>query len=100
MTTTPFFGTDIHNVTRYALTPGVGRDVFFKQFTEFTAYHSVSVRWRHDQWTFEGGVQNLFDEPPPALSGDGIEQFREGFAALNAYDLIGRRFFFKLDRKF
>ncbi len=87
-----FQGTDVHYSTRY------GTNAYFKQYTEFTAYHDVSLRRKFDKWTLVAGVKNLFDEPPPALSGN--ETFRTGYAALNAYDLIGRRFFFQIDRKF
>ncbi|MDR3509191.1 MAG: TonB-dependent receptor [Caulobacteraceae bacterium] len=84
--------TDVHYSGRYA------QDVYYKQYTEFTAYHSVTVRRKFDKWTAELGIQNLFDEPPPSLSGN--ETFRAGNAALNAYDLRGRRVFFQIDRRF
>ena len=84
--------TDVHFSGRY------NQPVKYNQQTEFTAYHDVTVRRKFDKWVIEGGVQNLFDEAPPALSGN--EGFRAGYSALNAYDLIGRRFFLQVDRKF
>ena len=87
-----FQNTDIHSSTRY------NQNVYYKQQTEFTAYHTASVRWRHDKLTVTGGVKNLFDEAPPSLSGN--EGFRTGYSALNAYDLVGRSFFVQIGRKF
>ncbi|MEO8114747.1 MAG: TonB-dependent receptor, partial [Phenylobacterium sp.] len=84
--------TDVHTSSRY------GRDVYYKQYTEFQSYHSVSVRKKMDNWSFVVGVRNIFDDPPPALSGN--EGFRIGYAALNNFDLVGRRAFFQIDRKF
>jgi iron complex outermembrane receptor protein len=75
-----------------------GQPIYLKRFTEPTVYHDFSVRR-----TFEGqgafdelalvfGVVNAFDERPPALS----TGFRRGTAALNSYDLVGRRAFVNL----
>ena len=84
--------TDVHPSNRY------NRSVYFKQFTEFQTYHHVSVRRRMDDWTFWAGIRNLFDDDPPALSGN--EGFRIGYGALNAYDFRGRRLFIQIDRTF
>ncbi|MBS0295845.1 MAG: TonB-dependent receptor [Proteobacteria bacterium] len=67
-----------------------------KRFTEMTAYHNVSIRRTFDTWTVVAGIQNLFDERPPSLSGG----FRAGTAALNGYDLFGRRFSLNITKKF
>lgn len=74
----------------------VGVPVYFKQYDEFTAYHSVSVRYKMDSWTFQAGVQNLFDERPPSQSSG---QFRVGTAALNSYDMVGREAFIQVSKK-
>ena len=50
-----------------------------------------------DDWTFQAGVQNVFDERPPAQSNG---QFRIGTAALNQYDMVGRRAFLQISRRF
>ena len=63
---------------------------YYKQYTEFTAYHAVSVRRRMDDWTFTAGVNNLFDEAAPSQS---TGQPRIGTAAGYNFDLIGRRAF-------
>jgi len=70
--------------------------VYYKQYTEFTSYHSASVRYEHDDWTVVTGINNVFDERPPAQS---TGQFRVGTAALNLYDMIGRRAFLSLSRR-
>ncbi|MFZ5670572.1 MAG: TonB-dependent receptor plug domain-containing protein [Pseudomonadota bacterium] len=110
------FGGDVFNSTRYSSTcrigagaPApctsllgtgaisvVGTPVYFKQYNEFTAYHDLSVRRRMDDWTFQAGILNVFDERPPAQSSG---QFRIGTAALNTYDMIGRRAFFAVTKR-
>jgi iron complex outermembrane receptor protein len=73
--------------------------VYYKQYTEFTVFHDASVRykWEDQGMTTEVGVQNVFDERPP---GQSAGQFRVGTAALNGYDVWGRRFFIRLDKTF
>jgi len=83
-------GGDIHRSTRY------NKDLYYKQFTEFTAYHSLTVRKKFDKLSLQVGVLNLFDELPPAQSSG---QFRIGTAALNAYDLRGRRVMFEITKR-
>lgn len=87
---TEIFEDDVFPSNRYM------QYVYYKQYTEFTAYHTLSVRKVFDDLTVHLGVQNLFDEPPPAQS---AAQFRFGTAALNAYDLRGRRAFITLTKK-
>lgn len=91
------FGGDVFNSTRYATVPNTSVPVYYKQYTEFTAYHDMSVRYRMDDWTFQVGVQNVFDERPPSQSAG---QFRIGTAAINLYDMIGRRAFVSVNRRF
>ena len=54
------------------------------------------MRRKYNDWTFSAGIQNAFDERPPAQTGLG---FRVGTAALNGYDVIGRRAFFLVSKK-
>jgi iron complex outermembrane receptor protein len=92
------FGGDIFRSTRYctvACTSATGPQVYYKQYTEFTAYHDVSVRKKHDDWTFQAGILNVFDEAPPSQSAG---QFRAGTAALNSFDMIGRRLFITVSK--
>lgn len=71
--------------------------VRFKLYTEFTSYHTTSLRYQTNGWTFQAGLNNLFDERPPTVSTGG---FRTGTAALNGYDMRGRRAFFRIGRVF
>lgn len=71
--------------------------VYYKQYNEFTAYHDFSLRYRMDDWTFQAGIQNVFDERPPSAS---TGQFRIGTAAINLYDMVGRRGFVQVTRRF
>lgn len=101
---TDFIGRGSDNERTPAPTPSIanstvyGQLIYQKRYTEPTFYHDFSVRR-----TFEGqgafdelalvfGVINVFDERPPALSAG----FRRGTAALNNYDLVGRRAFVNL----
>jgi iron complex outermembrane receptor protein len=90
-------GADVFLSSRYSSVVGVPAPVYYKQYTEFTAYHDFSLRYRMDDWTFQAGVQNVFDERPPAQS---TGQFRVGTAALNLYDMVGRRGFISVSRRF
>ncbi|HEY8572214.1 TonB-dependent receptor domain-containing protein [Phenylobacterium sp.] len=86
--------TDVHPSNVY----GVGRPVYYKQFTEFQTYTHISVRKIQDKWTFWAGIRNLFDDDPPALSGN--EGFRIGYGAIGPFDFRGRRAFIQIDRTF
>lgn len=87
------------NSTKYGDLPNgiAAGSVYGKYFTEFYTNHSASVRYAMDDWTFQIGVQNLWDERPPTVT---TGQFRVGTAALNGYDMRGRRGFIRVGRKF
>lgn len=72
-------------------------NVTFKRWREPTAYHDVSLRRKMDDLQITVGVQNVFDEQPPAQS---FNEFRVGTAALNQYDMFGRRAFINIAKKF
>jgi iron complex outermembrane receptor protein len=74
----------------------IGTPILYKQYTEFYMTHDLTLRKRMDKWTLQGGVQNLFDERPPAGSAG---QFRIGTAALNGYDMVGRSVFLRAGYK-
>ena len=74
----------------------IGTPILYKQYTEFYMTHDLSVRKRMDKWTLQGGIQNVFDERPPAGS---TGQFRIGTAALNGYDMVGRSLFLRAGYK-
>lgn len=82
---------------RTAYSAKYGEDVAYKMWNEFTTYHSASVRFALEDWTFQVGVNNLFDERPPSSD---ASTWRVGTAALNGYDMRGRRGFIRVGRSF
>jgi iron complex outermembrane receptor protein len=77
----------------------------YKHWTEFTAVHDASVRYRADDWSIVVGMNNIFDEPPPTASSDGPSSGtfgRQGNAIATGgpYDLLGRRVFVSLSKDF
>jgi iron complex outermembrane receptor protein len=82
----------------------LGEDFFTKTETEAMIYHSVSAQWEVDGgWTFRAGINNLFDEHPPALTNinDSPDLVFAGNSPLvSQYDLVGRRAFFNVSKKF
>jgi iron complex outermembrane receptor protein len=69
-------------------------------------YHDFSVRKRIDDWTFLVGVANAFDQQPPRVTDPtfnaGAYQTISGTGTLGVsqYDLVGRRFFVNLSKRF
>ncbi len=75
--------------------------LFYKIHTEFTAYHSVSLRKKFDQWELLGGVANVFNEAPPAVSYLQGNYDTVGASVLSSqYDYIGRRVFMNITARF
>jgi len=77
----------------------------YKHWTEFTAVHDASVRYRADDWSIVVGMNNIFDEAPPTASSDGPSAGtfgRQGNAIATGgpYDLLGRRVFISLSKDF
>ncbi|MCE3289091.1 MAG: TonB-dependent receptor, partial [Caulobacter sp.] len=101
---TEIFGTDTYGSTRYASASNYDYTsgstyynyIYYKQYTEFQTYHSVSLRKAFGDMTVTAGLQNIFDEDPPAASAG---QFRVGTSALNGYDLRGRRAFLTIQKR-
>jgi iron complex outermembrane receptor protein len=89
-------GGDTFLITRYGATPGARVPVTYKQYTEFTALHDVSVRKRFDDLTVVIGISNVFDERSPSVSAG---QFRVGTAALNQFDIVGRSLFANVTKR-
>jgi iron complex outermembrane recepter protein len=74
---------------------------FYKIHTEFTAYHNVSLRKRFEGWSVTGGVSNLFDEHPPALTiGQGLYETVGASVLSSQYDYLGRRAFLNIKAHF
>ena len=88
---------------QYTITQ-LGDTFFAKTETEALIYHSLSAQWQMDGgWTFRAGVNNLFDEHPPALTNinDSPDLVFAGNSPLvSQYDLVGRRAFFNVSKKF
>lgn len=76
-----------------------GLSAYYKQQTEFTAVHDASIRYRSNNWTFIGGVQDIFDEQPPSIS-TASAFARVGTVTTGAYDIRGRRAFVEVQRRF
>lgn len=87
------FGGDVFGYRSSGLT------AYFKQYTEFTAVHDASIRYRSNDWTIIAGVQDIFDEQPPAIS-TGSAFSRIGTVTTGAYDIRGRRGFVEVQRRF
>ncbi|MFM1975747.1 MAG: hypothetical protein RL145_593, partial [Pseudomonadota bacterium] len=91
---------------RVAIAPGTffaytgASTLLYKTKTEATITHDLSVQYRSDNWTLVGGVSNLFNEEPPAIS-TGVFFARLGESPLvSQYDLVGRSVFASITRRF
>jgi iron complex outermembrane receptor protein len=77
------------------------KTTFYKVHTEFTAYHSISLQKKFEDFTLLGGVANLFDEAPPQVSQNAGNYNMVGRSVLSSqYDYIGRRLFVSFQAKF
>ena len=74
---------------------------FYKVHTEFTAYHSLSLQKRFEDFTLLGGVANIFNEAPPQVTQSQGNYNMVGRSVLaSQYDYIGRRMFVSFQAKF
>jgi len=62
-------------------------------------YHDLSLTYEADEWTITGGVRNLLDEKPPLID-QGQGPARMNIVVQSTYDLIGRRMFLNLSKRF
>jgi len=80
---------------------GTGQTAKILIDTPFYTVQNVSV-----QKLFKGdlrmtvGIQNIWNQPPPAYSADGVEAIIGQSVLGSQYDLIGRTAFFQVDKKF
>lgn len=88
--------TDVVNGVTNTCTAAVNSCASYKLHTEFTSYHTFSVKKDFDGMSAQVGINNAFDERPPAQSSG---QFRVGTAAIGNYDMIGRRLFMSVSKK-
>jgi iron complex outermembrane receptor protein len=84
--------------TQTPCTAGTAPLTRYDQSVEPYILHDFSLRRRFENENGADisiliGLQNIFDERPPSQS---TGQFRRGTAALNGYDLVGRRAFFNV----
>ena len=68
-----------------------------KRNTDFYMTQNASIRYAADDWSVTVGVSNLWDEAPPTA---GTSLFRNGSAALNGYDMRGRRITLRVGKTF
>ena len=91
---------------RFSDTPNGVEEPYFNTFAntdydaEATWYHGASVRWTGDTWTLTGGIRNLFDEHPPAVSAEASQVRGNTPLAGTQYDLRGRRGFMTVSKTF
>jgi iron complex outermembrane receptor protein len=92
-----YFSADYNEAQTYFGLPGA----VYTVNTEATWTHGISARWQGDTWSITGGIANLFDEHPPAVSGSLITT-SAGNSPLNAtaYDIRGRRAFVTISKTF
>lgn len=73
----------------------------YKGYTEATMYHGASLQWEGDTWTFAGGIRNIFDEAPPAVSNAVVTTVSGTTPAFStSHDLLGRRAFVSVQKRF
>jgi iron complex outermembrane receptor protein len=82
-----------------------GRRTELKANAEFTGFHSASLAYEGEGWSLSGGVANLFDELPPAISpsASGILVGTQGNSVLSSQyteAYYGRRAFLRLSKSF
>ncbi|MFZ4122089.1 MAG: TonB-dependent receptor domain-containing protein [Caulobacterales bacterium] len=105
---------DIDYQAKQSDTEAYGGDIFawrgspiqgyYKQYAEFTATHDFTVQYESDNWQFNAGVQNAFDESPPSISVGSVAAGGRlgnvaGFAG-NRSLLTGRTGFVSVSRSF
>jgi len=79
-----------------------GFDPAFRDITMDTVfYHNISVIYQRDEWDLLVGINNLLDEEPDTIS-DIPTRNRRGNVPVSAtqYDLLGRRYFVRLNYRF
>lgn len=110
---TEAFGGDVFANSRYASIPdgilstncdpafaATNYCVYYKQYTEFMVFHNLSVQYRMDDWTFQAGVRNIFDEYNPNASSGQWRVGRTSYGIPGNDGLIGRSGFVSLTRRF
>lgn len=68
-------------------------------FTGSYWQHDLSISFDRDNWSLAAGVINIFDEAPPLIT-QGSGPARMNIVVQSGHDLIGRRAFINLSRRF
>jgi iron complex outermembrane receptor protein len=71
----------------------------YKMMIDDYFVHSLSVRYKGDDWSATVGVRNLADKDPPTIS-TGAGTTIGNAPLYSGYDYFGRTFFFNLTKKF
>ena len=62
-------------------------------------YNDISLSYDQDSWSFTAGISNLFNNEPPLID-QGEGPSRSNIVVQSGYDLIGRRAFFNVSKRF
>lgn len=68
-------------------------------YTDSYWQHDASISYDRDDWSVTAGVSNIFDESPPLID-QGRGPARMNIVVQSGHDLIGRRAFINLSRRF
>ncbi|MCR9270731.1 MAG: TonB-dependent receptor [Hyphomonadaceae bacterium] len=68
-------------------------------FTDDYWTHDLAIGYNADSWTVSVGVRNVFDEQPPLID-QGEGPSRLNIVTQSGYDLIGRRAFINVSKRF
>jgi iron complex outermembrane receptor protein len=71
---------------------------YVKRHIEFNATHDISVRRKFDDITVIAGINNVFDEQPPFYSSSSASRF-SNMRLASSYDILGRRMFVNVSKK-
>jgi iron complex outermembrane receptor protein len=95
-----YVGSMDHEVFAPDLAAYFGRTIRRINSTDPWLSHDLSVRYRGDNFTVTGGVANVFNAPPPAVTTGVSSRFGNSPAFASQYDLRGRTFFLRLGYQF
>lgn len=74
------------------------QQAYVKRHIEFSAIHDVSVRKKFEDYAVTVGINNLFNEEPPFYSTSSSSRF-SNMRLSSSYDILGRRAFVNLTKK-
>ena len=80
--------------------PPAAGNAYYKQYAEFYATHTASVRYRMDDWALVAGISNVFDEPPPTISTASGSRLGNAAVLAGQYDILGRSGFVTISKEF